>query len=151
MLAMSVFLIAGAILFTDQLTKFVVDSFMYLNQSIPVIPSIFHLTYVRNAGAAFGILAYRRGFFIVVTVALLAIIILFLRQLGKDDKILRLALVIQMGGALGNLTDRIRTGYVVDFFDFQFWPVFNVADIAIVAGVVLLLASLLQTPRKRGV
>lgn len=143
--------IAVSIIFLDQITKLAVIRAMSVNQSIPVIPNIFHLTYVQNFGAAFGILAHRIGFFIVVTVAVVLLILIFLRHVPGEHTLLRAALALQLGGALGNLVDRIRLGYVVDFLDFRIWPVFNVADIAIVTGIGLLILDMARSTREEGI
>lgn len=124
---------------------------MSLNQSIPVITNVFHITYVHNFGAAFGLFAHRTGFFIFVTTVVVLLIFVFLRHLPKEQKLLRAALVLQLGGATGNLIDRVRLGYVIDFFDLRVWPVFNVADIAIVFGVGLLILDLTRNAREKGV
>lgn len=128
--------------------KFFVMRSMDLHQSIAVLPNIFHITYVHNYGAAFGLLAHRTGFFVLVALAVVAVIIICLRHIPKEHKLMRYALALQLGGALGNLVDRVRFGYVVDFFDFRVWPVFNVADIAIVAGIGFLILDLARTPRE---
>ncbi len=143
-------LIALLIILIDQLTKLLVVNTMSQNESIPVINNIFHITYVHNFGAAFGLLAHRTGFFILVTVVVLLFILTFLRYLPKEQKLLRAALVLQLGGASGNLIDRVRVGYVIDFFDFRVWPVFNVADIAIVFGIGLLILDLARNAREKG-
>ena len=124
---------------------------MSLNQSIPVITNVFHITYVHNFGAAFGLFAHRTDFFIFVTTVVVLLIFVFLRHLPKEQKLLRAALVLQLGGATGNLIDRVRLGYVIDFFDLRVWPVFNVADIAIVFGVGLLILDLTRNAREKGV
>lgn len=124
---------------------------MSLNQSIPVITNVFHITYVHNFGAAFGLFAHRTGFFIFITTVVVLLIFVFLRHLPKEQKLLRAALVLQLGGATGNLIDRVRLGYVIDFFDLRVWPVFNVADIAIVFGVGLLILDLTRNAREKGV
>ena len=124
---------------------------MNLHDSIAVIPGVFYITYVKNYGAAFGILAHRTGLFVIITVLVVLLIVYFLRQLPKDQKLLRIALVLQLGGALGNLVDRLLYGFVIDFLDFRFWPVFNVADIAIVAGIGLFILDLARTVREKGI
>ena len=108
-------MIALLIILIGQLTKLLVVNTMCQNESIPVINNIFHITYVHNFGAAFGLLAHRTGFFILVTVVVLLFILTFLRYLPKEQKLLRAALVLQLGGASGNLIDRVRVGYVIDF------------------------------------
>lgn len=153
MLDLSLFLL---ILTADRITKVIVPYYMDLHQSIPVIPSFFNLTYVRNAGGAFGILSSwespaRRLFFI--GASLCAIILLgYLYKQARSDQspVLRLSLVSIGAGAFGNLYDRAVTGQVVDFLDFfagpYHWPAFNVADSAITVGAAVLI-SLVVTGR----
>ena len=122
----------------DQLTKLAIQINFVPNQSIPIIPQIFHLTYVQNPGAAFGIPAYKTNFFIIVTIIIIAVVVYCsIKFRHTANTMLRLGLAFQLGGALGNFVDRIRFGYVIDFFDFRVFPVFNIADIAIVIGVSL--------------
>ncbi|WP_027340315.1 signal peptidase II [Halonatronum saccharophilum] len=121
----------------DQLTKYLILTNFVLHQSMPIIENIFHLTYVRNEGAAFGILQGQRTFFILVTMLVIGLLIYFYRQLPLNSFWNRLALGLALGGAIGNLIDRIRLGYVIDFFDFRVWPVFNIADSAIVIAVII--------------
>src|SRR5206468_6544533 len=108
-------------------------------------------TYVQNRGAAFGLLQDQTVFFVFVGLLVVAVIGASYRYLPRSGFLVHLALGLQLGGAVGNLIDRIRQGYVVDFVDFGYrsnwWPVFNVADSAIVVGVALLaLNALLPTP-----
>ncbi|MGF7185731.1 signal peptidase II [Desulfitispora alkaliphila] len=131
-------IIAFSILVIDQLTKHIVKAKMELSQSTPIIENVFHITYVENPGAAFGILAHRTVFFIIITAVVGLAIIYFNSKLPKDKWLVKSALAMQLGGAVGNLIDRVNTGYVVDFLDFRIWPVFNIADIGIVVGVILL-------------
>jgi signal peptidase II len=114
-------------------------------RSIPLIGDYIRLTYVENRGAAFGLLQDQTLFFVLVGVVVVAVIIASYRQIAEPSWGLNLCLGLQMGGALGNLVDRIRSGYVVDFFDLTVWPVFNVADSAICVGVGLLAWNLLLT------
>ena len=90
-----------------------------------MIPEIFHLTYVRNPGAAFGLFANKTPFFIAISLLVIFLIIFGGSLLETRYFLLRLALALQLGGALGNFSDRLRTGYVIDFLDFRFWLVFN--------------------------
>jgi signal peptidase II len=118
--------------------------------SIPVIDNIFHITYIQNKGAAFGFLQNKIIFFIFVTI-IVAVVILFLLWKTRDKsnyKLFHFSIILQLGGAIGNLIDRVRLGYVVDFLDFRIWPVFNVADIAIVSGVILLSWYVIKNPEK---
>lgn len=138
---MRVLLAASVVLALDILTKWLVQTRMALGESIPLIPGVFHLTYVLNPGAAFGILQDRRLFFIAVALLTVGAIVFFATRMQPRDRrgFLPLALGLLLGGAMGNLIDRIRFGQVIDFFDFRVWPVFNVADSAITVGVGLLI------------
>ncbi len=143
-------IVVAAIL--DQVTKhFILENFV-LHESLEVIPGFFNLIFIRNTGAAFGILAgqpalWRQIFFIsVVLIAMVAIFIMY-RKFGRESRLYRIGLGLIAGGAVGNLIDRIRFGSVVDFLDFfvgsYHWPAFNIADSAITIGVgVLLIHSL---------
>lgn len=145
------FIIALFVAF-DQLTKYLVRTEMDLNQSIPVIEGIFHITYIHNYGAAFSILQGQQLFFIVVTfTAVVAVIIYMSRSIGKRDKSFLFSLALIAGGGIGNLVDRIRIGYVVDFFDFRVFPIFNIADIAVTSGCGLLALYLLYMEPKQKV
>lgn len=147
---MQLLFIALTTLILDQVTKYAIMQNMVVNQSIAIIPQIFHLTFVKNVGAAFGILANRVPFFILVSVVAVICIIFFYYRLKPEKKLLRIALALVLGGALGNLLDRIRLGYVVDFFDFRIWPVFNVADCAIVIGMLIIIWEILRDPKQIG-
>lgn len=128
----------------DQGIKWLVMHYMAIDQSIPLIDNVFHLTYVRNPGAAFGMLPYKTAFFITVTVLVVGGIAWYYRKLPQGYSWLKAGLVLQVGGALGNLVDRVRFGHVIDYLDFRFWPVFNIADIAIVTGVGLLFLEIIK-------
>ena len=119
----------------DQLTKAFVMKSMVPGQSIPILQDIFHLTYVLNPGAAFGILSNQRVFLLVTGAVLILTTAYFYPMLKKSDGRLQFGAAAILSGADANLIDRIQIGYVVDFFDFRIWPVFNVADIAIVVGM----------------
>lgn len=132
----------------DRVTKMMVQRYLVEGESIPVIKNIFHLTYYRNPGAAFNVLAHRTGFFIVIALVVLSIILYYYNKIPLDKPFARTALALQFGGVAGNLVDRIFGGYVVDFLDFRFWPVFNIADSAIVIGVILLSWQILTWPEE---
>lgn len=137
---MRLFLIVGAIVAADQLSKYIVASMMEVGQSISLIRGFLSITYVRNPGAAFGMFPYRTVVFIIVTLLVIGTIIYYYRALPEDFTMLRLGLALQLGGALGNLIDRVRSVYVIDFIDIKFFPpVFNLADISIVLGVIIFL------------
>ncbi|CEP69486.1 Peptidase A8, signal peptidase II [Moorella glycerini] len=143
-------LLVALVLGIDQLSKYIIRANFRPNESLPVINSVFHLTYVNNPGAAFGLLAYKTPVFIGVTLLVAVIILVAYRFLPPGRILLRLALALMLGGALGNLIDRLRFGYVVDFLDFRIWPVFNLADMAIVSGVILLCWELLGPAGEQG-
>ncbi|MDP3487849.1 MAG: signal peptidase II [Bacillota bacterium] len=140
--------IAGLVVVLDQLTKYaVVQLLPYLN-SRPVIPGVFYLTHVRNVGAAFGLFAEQRILFMVAVVFITAAFFFFRSELRRLGTIALVASGLVLGGALGNAIDRVRLGYVVDFFDFKVWPVFNVADSAIVVGSLLLAFCVIRADGK---
>ena len=139
-------LIAGAGVLLDQLSKHYIDSTFELYQSVTVLENFFHITYIRNRGAAFGIFsdnALRLPFFITVSLIAIVAIVWYLRQIRTDQVLSQLALGLILSGAIGNLIDRVRFGEVIDFIDVHWysyhWPAFNVADSAICVGVGLLL------------
>lgn len=127
----------AVVLALDLATKYAVKALMTPYQSIPIIPNVFHLTYIQNPGAAFGMLANWRGYFIAVTVIVIGLILVYGKAIASNSRILQYSLGLQLGGAAGNLVDRVLVGRVVDFLDLRVWPVFNVADSAIVIGVAL--------------
>lgn len=137
----------------DQYTKHLVVAGWDLHESTPVIPGFFSLTYVRNRGGAFGLFsdlpeAWRVTFFVAFAVATVAALVWMLRSTPREDVAQRLAITAVIGGAAGNLFDRVRYGEVVDFLDVYVrdwhWPAFNVADSFISCGVVLLLIGSLR-------
>lgn len=145
---MLLIIIAAMIVIIDQLTKFLVTTNMTEGAGIPVIEGIFHLTFILNPGAAFGILENSRWFFVATAVLVLAVFFYYRRALMTAPKPVQLGIALFAGGALGNLIDRIRIGLVIDFFDFRVWPIFNVADIAICVGVGLILWSTIRLELK---
>jgi signal peptidase II len=144
-------LIAGFVLVADQITKSLSERFLvaFPEQSMPLISDFARLTYVSNRGAAFGILQDRTMFFVVVGVVVVGVILASYRYFPVTSTALNLALGLQLGGATGNLIDRVRFGYVVDFIDIGIWPVFNLADAAIVVGVGILAFHLLRSSDAR--
>lgn len=138
------FMIAGSVLLLDQLVKFVVQHKMQEGLSIPVLPGIFHITYILNPGAAFGLFEEQQWLFILVAVLLVAGVAVLFRQLLQQPPVMRFGAALLVGGALGNLIDRMRLGKVVDFLDFRIWPIFNVADIAICVGVGFILLAMFK-------
>ncbi len=154
-----VLLLALIVLVLDQLTKLWVAAVLPLWASKTVIPGFFNLVHVLNKGAAFGFLndldaMWRPYFFLAATALAIVLILHLLRTVPREDMVLFTALGLILGGAVGNLTDRIRLGEVVDFLDFYIgkyhWPAFNVADVAISIGSVLLLVSVYRNRRYGG-
>jgi signal peptidase II len=111
--------------------------------SVPIIPNVFHITYILNSGAAFGILENKRLLFILIALVILAGGGYFYQKIPRQYRLFRFGLSLMASGAIGNLIDRMATGYVIDFLDFRIWPIFNVADIAIVCGVVIMIYTIL--------
>ncbi|MDD4238388.1 MAG: signal peptidase II [Desulfotomaculaceae bacterium] len=128
----------------DQASKAAVQLWLYQGESIAVAPHFFYLTYILNPGAAFGLMAYQTPLLVAVTVIMLAGVAVGYRHIRTGSPILRYGLSLIVGGALGNLADRLRYGQVVDFLDFRVWPVFNLADTAIVIGAGLLVLELVK-------
>ena len=141
-------LLAGTIIVIDQVTKLSIMQSMRLHESIPIIQDFFSLTYIRNPGAAFGLLAsssnaFRMVFFGVTSLIALGLLGTILFGLSEKDWVGQLSIAGVLGGAIGNLIDRLRYGEVIDFLDVHVnsyhWPAFNVADSAISVGVVFLI------------
>ncbi len=135
------FLTAFCVYIFDRFAKLLAISAMSLGQSIKVLPGVFHITLVFNKGAAFGLLRDRAAIFVIVSTFVVTLIILFAWKHKGLGALLSVSLGLILGGAIGNLVDRMTYGYVIDYFDFRVWPVFNVADSAISAGVILLAVS----------
>lgn len=130
--------IVAFVVFLDQFTKYLAAKYLMPIGSYPVIKHFFHLTYVENRGAAFGMLQNKTLFFIVITVVVGIVLIYSMIKL-PGNSLYNYTLAMILGGAIGNLIDRVRLGYVVDFIDFKFFPaVFNVADSFIVVGAIIL-------------
>lgn len=144
------FAVVGFIVSLDLLTKqLVVHHFRY-GETMPILGELFSLTYVRNTGAAFGILAewdpaYRIPFFVIVPLIAMGVVWYAFRRIPDEDTAGATVLAMVVGGAVGNLIDRVAYGYVIDFLDFHWgfsgphFPAFNVADITICVGVFFLI------------
>jgi signal peptidase II len=151
-------LIAAAVVVLDQIVKAVVRSTFELHDSVVVIPSFFNLTRVHNYGAAFGLMnaaefPFKTAVLSIVATLALGALSWYGATLPAEQRLARLGLALIIGGAAGNLIDRLRSGYVVDFVDlywrdWHFWA-FNVADAAITVGVSLMILDLLQIGRHR--
>ncbi|MDP2300283.1 MAG: signal peptidase II [Coriobacteriia bacterium] len=127
----------------DQVTKAIVRASLTLNDSIPVIDGVFWLTRVRNTGAAFGMFRGQQWLLISVGFVVLGVVAWTLARVRPESWLVRWGLALVTGGAIGNLIDRVFLGGVTDFFNLGWWPVFNVADISLDIGVVLIVVWLL--------
>lgn len=141
-------------LLIDQIIKFIVTSNMFFTESINIINNFFRITYLRNNGAAFSILSGNIIFLVVITIIALLLIYFFLIKNNKLKKIDILNYSLLLGGIIGNLIDRVRLGYVIDYLDFNFgsynYPVFNFADICIVLSIILIILKTIKEGDKDG-
>ncbi len=145
--------VAGGVVALDQVTKALILSNLELHESLPVVDGLLNIVYARNPGAAFSLLAdapgwFRGPFFIGMTIVAIGAVLFVVARLPREDRILRVALGGVLGGAIGNLSDRLVHGEVIDFIDVHWrdyhWPAFNVADSSITLAVVaVILQSLL--------
>ena len=147
--------ISALVVLLDALTKWLVATRIELHDSIPVIPSVFDLVHVRNTGAAFGIGANTESHVVPMllnggAIAVFIIVVGYAMRSALTDRLLQVGLHLILGGAIGNLIDRFRFGYVVDFLDFfigdHHWPAFNIADSAICIGIGLLFLDMRRKP-----
>lgn len=146
-------IIAVIVLIIDQLTKLFVTGNMVLYEDIPVISGFFHITYVRNTGMAWSLLSGKQFFLSIMAAIAIGVMVYYLMY-KKPDKLTTVALGLMIGGAAGNLIDRLVLNYVRDFLNFYIFgydfPVFNIADCALCIGVgLLILASLLEDKKER--
>lgn len=129
----------------DQITKYIAVQYLKPLQTIPLWEGVLSLTYVENRGAAFGILQNQRWFLVVLPFLIITAVVIYLVIHRREGLLTRICLAVILGGAIGNLIDRIFLGYVVDMFQATFieFPVFNVADTAVVCGTIMLAFQLL--------
>jgi len=148
--------LTALIIVLDLSSKAVVSQYFTLYETIAVIPGWFNLTLAHNSGAAFSFLAnesgWQRWFFAIIALIVSIIIFFWIKRLQKHERWVAIALALVLGGALGNLWDRLTLGYVVDFLDFYYqnsrqkamhWPAFNIADMAISIGAFMLIVDAL--------
>ena len=131
-----------AIVFTDRITKLFFSDLLSIGESLPVIKNVLHMTLVHNTGIAFGLFKNQGVVFIIIPIiatVLLVFNIYYYRDHKALSRVYIVAFSLILGGAIGNLIDRIYYGYVVDFIDFRIWPVFNIADSAITIGAIIIL------------
>ena len=133
-------IIIAASVILDQVTKTIVMNTMELYQTIPVIEDVFSFTYIHNYGAAWGMFSNHRWVFIILTAVALVIMPILLYKYRKVHFLFNFSLSLIIGGAIGNMIDRIGLGYVVDFLQATFidFPVFNVADVCVVCGAIMM-------------
>lgn len=138
----------AAVLLLDQISKWIVQSSMKINESIDVIPGFFRITYVQNTGAAWSMLEGRMIFFYIISVVFLIGMFYFYRHNTNEDVFTQLGVVLMIAGTLGNFADRLVLRYVRDFLDFLLlgydFPVFNIADVSLCIGVGLLAISIIR-------
>ncbi|MFA4992071.1 MAG: signal peptidase II [Candidatus Omnitrophota bacterium] len=142
-----------AVLALDQVTKSIVHSTFSAGQSVPIVKNALHFTFVRNTGAAFGLFKNSTNFFVLVSILAVAFIsVVIYRSVRKGEFLnnyfCNFGLILVMAGAFGNLIDRVRFSYVIDFIDVRIWPVFNIADSAITIGSVILVIAMLGQRRQ---
>ncbi len=135
--------LAALVFLIDQFTKFLVRELLVFRHSFPD-EGFFRITHTYNTGSAFGLFQDQNFPLMLVSVAGITILVLIYRSQRQPTNLLRLALGLQLGGAAGNLLDRLRLGFVTDFLDVGAWPVFNLADASIVTGLVLLALMFLK-------
>ena len=144
--------VATVVLFADQASKLWIQQHFATcdDNSLTIVPGWLAFAYTCNKGAAFGLLANETLLFVLIALVVIGVIVAYFRFLPANRPWLKLSLGLQLGGALGNLIDRLRQGYVVDFISVKSFPVFNIADACIVVGVLILAYHLLlvqgQTP-----
>jgi signal peptidase II len=136
--------IAGLVLVADQVTKFAIRASIDPNQSVPIIHGLLNFTHVRNTGAAFGMFSQGQPIFIAATIVAIILIIVYHLKTKETELLFNVALGLELGGALGNLVDRLSQGWVTDFIHVRNFPVFNIADSAIVTGVALLILVMIR-------
>ena len=148
---MTPLLVALCVVLLDQASKEWVRGAFSLHESVPVIPGFFHLTYIRNTGAAWGLFSGQNIALSALALVMLAVLVAFRRKILPPGRVHRVALGLLCGGIVGNLFDRLRLDYVVDFLDFfvrsSHFPAFNVADSAICIGVAIYVLGTLLAPR----
>ena len=140
--------LASFIAVADQVLKAIVVRRLYLHDSIVVIPDFFSITRIHNNGIAFGLFQDRLPtiFMIITLISMLAVLYFYL-TVSPRGLLMTVGCGLIIGGALGNLIDRIRLGYVVDFINFSFWPAFNIADSAVSVGVLALMVAFFQAEK----
>jgi signal peptidase II len=149
-------ILSVTVIVVDQLTKWLAEAYLVPYQPVPVIP-MFNLTLAYNTGAAFSFLSdaggWQRWFFISLTLVVIAVLFSWLWRMRAEERLHAISISMILGGAIGNLIDRVWLGHVIDFLDVYYdvhhWPIFNIADSAITLGVMLLIFDLFRHDEKR--
>ena len=138
------YLITALVVLFDQITKWLAVQYLKPQVSVPLINDVLHLTYVENEGAAFGMLKNSRWVFMIVSAVAIAALVIVIFRFGQKYRFATVAVAMILGGGIGNMIDRVRIGYVVDFIDFRLinFAVFNVADSFVTVGAALLIVYL---------
>ena len=146
-------IVAIVILIIDQLTKKIITATMNIGDSYEVIPHFLNITSHRNNGAAWGILSGKMGFFYIITLIILAVLIIFYIKETKYNAFMQVAISLLFAGALGNFLDRLFNGEVVDFIDTNIFgydfPIFNIADSSLTIGVIFVIIALVKDATKK--
>lgn len=146
-------IVAIVILIVDQLTKKIITATMNIGDSYEVIPHFLNITSHRNNGAAWGILSGKMGFFYIITLIILAVLIIFYIKETKYNAFMQVAISLLFAGALGNFIDRLFNGEVVDFIDTNIFgydfPIFNIADSSLTIGVIFVIIALVKDATKK--
>ena len=139
---LTIFSTALIIVLIDQITKFLIKTNFELNQTLPLIKNFFHLTYIYNFGAGFGILHQQALILVFVSLIVIGAIFYYFDRIKEKEILLQVLVGFILGGTIGNLIDRISYGFVIDFIDFRIWPIFNFADSFVTVGVIGLIIYL---------
>ncbi len=142
---MLAFVVTGIVFCIDWLSKFYVKLNFFPGESVPIINDFFYLTYLKNRGIIFGLFFPSTISIIVVSGIIIAVLLFLLGKISLKSRRQKISLGLLWGGLLGNFFDRLWDGNVVDFLNFRFWPVFNVADITICVGAVVLFVEILKS------
>ena len=146
-------IISIILLCIDQISKLLVVNLLTKTDSITIIKNFFYLTYINNDGAAFSILVGKRIFLILIAVLVTVMLIRYIKKNNIQNKLELVSISLIIGGSLGNLMDRVVRGYVIDFLDFKIFnynfPIFNLADVCITLGVILLSIHYFKTDYKK--
>lgn len=137
-------IIAAGGIAVDQITKLIVASNMQLNDTLPIIKNVLHITYIKNEGAAFGMLSNHRWIFMSVSAVAIVALCVYLFRFSKDTRLMKTGMALIISGGIGNMIDRIFLGYVVDMIDFRLinFYIFNVADACVSVGAAVLILGI---------